>query len=160
MSIPPKCVCLLVEDNPADVTLMRVALSQSAVPVQLHAVPDGMAALTWLRHEGPYAGAPHPALVLLDLNLPKKHGHTVLAELKKDAGLRHIPVLIFSGSITPEDVARSYELGANAHVGKPIGLQAFFTVIRDLVQFWCHEVSLPTSLEREESDKQGPKLLQ
>ena len=137
-----RCVLLVVEDNPADVALLRYALTTSAVPVSLYAVEDGAAALAFLQHQEPYTTAPSPHLLLLDVNLPKQHGHEVLAEIKADPQLKPLPVIMFSNSADPEDIARSYQLGANAYLTKPSTLEDYLGLVRQFTQFWCQTVEL------------------
>jgi CheY-like chemotaxis protein len=134
---------LLVEDNPADVRLTREALKDAKVMNNLHAVSDGVEAMTFLRSIGTHAGAPRPDLILLDLNLPRKDGREVLAEVKADPDLRRIPVVILTTSRAEEDIIRSYNLHANAYVTKPVGLPEFLTVVRSLEGFWLAVVTLP-----------------
>jgi CheY-like chemotaxis protein len=139
---------LLVEDNPADVRLTREALKDTSVLSRLHVTSDGVAALDFLRRQGRYAAAPRPHLVLLDLNLPRKDGREVLAEIKGDEELKRIPVVILTTSRAEEDVLRSYSLHANAYVTKPVGLAEFLRVVRSLEGFWLLAATLPSSLER------------
>jgi CheY-like chemotaxis protein len=139
---------LLVEDNPADVRLTREALKEAKVLNALHIVEDGMAALDFLRKQGQYASSPVPDLILLDLNLPKKDGREVLAEIKKDENLKQIPVVVLTTSRAEEDVVRSYNLHANAYVTKPVDLKQFLEVIRAIEKFWLAVVTLPTSQKR------------
>ena len=139
---------LLVEDSPSDVRLTREALKEAKVLNTLHVVQDGVAALEFLRKEGPYAGSQSPDLILLDLNLPKKDGREVLAEVKRDENLRRIPVVILTTSRAEEDVVRSYNLHANAYVTKPVDLQQFLEVVRTIEAFWLAVVTLPPSEKR------------
>jgi CheY-like chemotaxis protein len=134
---------LLVEDNAADVRLTREALKDAKVRNQLHVAADGVEAMAFLRREGRHAGAPRPDLVLLDLNLPKKDGREVLDEIKQDAGLQNIPVVILTTSQAEEDVLRSYQLRANAFVTKPVDLEQFLEVVRSIESFWLEIVRLP-----------------
>ena len=134
---------LLVEDDPGDVLLIREAFEDNKVHNRLHVVPDGVEALTFLRQEGEHADAPRPDLVLLDLNLPKKHGHEVLAEIKGDPGLCSIPVVVFSTSRYHEDIDRSYRLQANAYVAKPRDLEDFLSTVRSCEAFWRGLAELP-----------------
>ncbi len=134
---------LLVEDSPADVRLTREALKEAKVLNTLHVVADGMAALAFLRQRGQYASSPRPDLILLDLNLPKKDGREVLAEIKKDQTLQRIPVVVLTTSRAEEDVLRTYELHANAYVTKPVDLPQFLSVVRSLEEFWLAVVTLP-----------------
>ena len=134
---------LLVEDSPADVRLTREALKEAKVLNTLHVVEDGVAALAFLRKEGQYALQSNPDLILLDLNLPKKDGREVLAEIKQDEKLKRIPVVVLTTSRAEEDVVRSYNLHANAYVTKPVDLKQFLEVIRAIEAFWLAVVTLP-----------------
>ena len=134
---------LLVEDSPADVRLTREALKEAKVLNELHVVKDGVAALAFLRRKGAYAEKPRPDLVLLDLNLPKKDGREVLAEIKQDSELKLIPVVVLTTSRAEEDVIRSYKLHANAYITKPVDLQQFLSVVKTFEQFWLAVVTLP-----------------
>jgi CheY-like chemotaxis protein len=136
---------LLVEDSPADVRLTREALKEAKVLNTLHVVQDGMGALAFLRRQGQYADSPVPDLILLDLNLPKKDGREVLAEIKQDEALKRIPVVVLTTSRAEEDVVRSYKLHANAYVTKPVDLKQFLHVIRAIEEFWLAVVTLPPS---------------
>jgi CheY-like chemotaxis protein len=136
---------LLVEDNPGDVRLTIEALREGKVRNHLSVAEDGEEALAFLRREGSHAGAPRPDLILLDLNLPRKDGREVLAEIKADPRLRSIPVVILTTSQADQDVARSYELSANCYVTKPIDLEQFIGVVRSIETFWLTIVTLPES---------------
>jgi CheY-like chemotaxis protein len=146
MSIPDKVepiVVLLVEDDPGDVMLIREAFDDNQVLNRLHAVSDGVDALRFLRRDGEFAGAPRPDLILLDLNLPRKDGREVLAELKTDEALLHIPVVVLTTSRLEEDVLRSYRLHANAYVTKPVDFDRFIEVVRQIDEFFVGVVTLP-----------------
>jgi len=134
---------LLVEDSPADVRLTQEALHEAKVLNTLHVVRDGVEALAFLRKEGQYAGSPRPKLILLDLNLPKKDGREVLAEIKQDEKLKRIPVVVLTTSKAEEDIVRTYNLHANAYITKPVELTQFFEIIRALEGFWLAVVTLP-----------------
>jgi len=134
---------LLVEDNPGDVRLTVEALKEAKVRNELYVVGDGVAALAFLRREGEYASAPRPDLILLDLNLPKKDGREVLAEIKGDPDLRRIPVVILTVSQAEEDILRSYDLHANCYVTKPVGLDQFLNIVESIEDFWLTIVQLP-----------------
>jgi len=134
---------LLVEDNPADVRLTREVLHEAKVLNTLHVAADGEAALAFLRQQGRHAGSPRPNLILLDLNLPKKDGREVLAEIKQDENLKRIPVVVLTTSKAEEDISRIYNLHANAYVVKPVDLIQFLQVIRALEGFWLAVVALP-----------------
>ena len=139
---------LLVEDSPSDVRLTREALKDAKVLNMLHVVQDGVAAMDFLHKEGPYAGRPSPDLILLDLNLPRKDGREVLAEIKQDENLKRIPVVVLTTSRAEEDVVRSYNLHANAYVTKPVDLEQFLEVIRIIEAFWLAVVTLPPGEKR------------
>jgi two-component system, chemotaxis family, response regulator Rcp1 len=139
---------LLVEDSPSDVRLTREALKEAKVLNTLHVVGDGMAALAFLHKEGQYAESPTPDLILLDLNLPKKDGREVLAEVKQDEKLRRIPVVVLTTSRAEEDIVRTYNLHANAYVTKPVDLGQFLSVVRSLEEFWLAVVTLPSGDKR------------
>jgi CheY-like chemotaxis protein len=134
---------LLVEDNPGDVRLTKEALKLGKVSNHLNVAEDGEQALAFLRREGPYAQAPNPDLILLDLNLPKKNGREVLEEIKADPSLRRIPVVILTVSEAEQDILKSYNLHANCYITKPVDLDKFLTVIQSIEDFWLTMVVLP-----------------
>jgi two-component system, chemotaxis family, response regulator Rcp1 len=134
---------LLVEDNPADAELTRETLEDSRILHQLHVVSDGVEALAFVRQEEPYEEAPRPDLILLDLNLPRKNGHEVLRELKENADLRRIPVIILTSSQAEEDILTSYDLQAAAYVTKPVDLEGFGRIVRAVEGFWFNVVRFP-----------------
>ena len=134
---------LLVEDNPGDADLAREALGDSKIKNNLFVVEDGVEAMDFLRNMGEYADAPRPDLVLLDLNLPKKDGRTVLGEIKSDESLKMIPVVILTTSRDEEDILRSYNLHANCYITKPIDLDQFLKVVKSIENFWLTIVKLP-----------------
>jgi CheY-like chemotaxis protein len=134
---------LLVEDDPGDVLITREAFEHYKIRNSLHVVSDGEQALRFMRREGEHAGAPRPGLVLLDLNLPRRDGLQVLAELKADPDLRIIPVVILTTSQSEEDILRSYSLHANAFVSKPVDVERFMDVIRQIDSFFITVVKLP-----------------
>jgi chemotaxis family two-component system response regulator Rcp1 len=134
---------LLVEDNPGDADLAREALEGSKFHNELHVVDDGEKAMAFLRREGPYVDAPRPGLILLDLNLPRKDGRQVLAEIKADDDLKRIPVVILTTSSAEKDVLRSYDLHANCFITKPIDLNQFLCVVKAIEDFWLSIVVLP-----------------
>jgi CheY-like chemotaxis protein len=136
---------LLVEDNPSDVDLAREALDNSKFNNDLHVVDDGEKAMAFLRRAGVYVHVPRPDLILLDLNLPKKDGRQVLAEIKSDDNLKRIPVVILTTSRAEEDVLKSYDLHANCYITKPIDLNQFLHVVRSIEDFWLSIVVLPSS---------------
>jgi CheY-like chemotaxis protein len=134
---------LLVEDSPEDADLTREALEDAKVANNLSVVADGAAALAYLRREGDYALATRPDLILLDLNLPKKDGREVLAEIKADEELKLIPVVVLTTSEAEQDIVRSYKLHANCYVTKPLDLDQFVTVVKSIEDFWLAIVKLP-----------------
>jgi len=134
---------LLVEDNPGDVDLARAAMEESKVRNMLYTVGDGVEAMLFLRRKGKYTEVPRPDLVLLDLNLPKKDGREVLAEIKSDEDLKRIPVVILTISKDEEDILKSYNLHANCYITKPIDLNQFVKVVKAIEDFWLTIVKLP-----------------
>ena len=134
---------LLVEDNPADIRLAQEAFKEAKLINRLFPTTDGEEALAFLRREGPYADAPRPDLIFLDLNLPRKDGREVLAEIKADPELRRIPVVILTSSSAEEDVVKTYNLHANCYVSKPVDLERFIEVVKSIGDFWVSIVRLP-----------------
>jgi CheY-like chemotaxis protein len=136
---------LLVEDDPGDVLMTREALEHHKVRNTLHVVSDGVEAIGFLRREAPYEDVPIPGLILLDLNLPRRNGQEVLAEIKQDPELRQIPVVVLTTSKADEDILRSYNLHANAYVTKPVDFDRFVEVVRKIDDFFLTVVTLPIS---------------
>jgi CheY-like chemotaxis protein len=134
---------LLVEDDPGDVLMTREAFEERGVGNRLTVVPDGAEALAYLRREGRYVHAVRPDLILLDLNLPRRDGREVLAEIKSDPQLHLIPVVVLTTSQADEDILRSYQLHANAYVTKPVDFERFVAVVRQIDQFFVDVVKLP-----------------
>jgi len=139
----PPVEILLVEDNPGDVRLTQEALKEGKVYNNLHWAKDGVEALEFLKRQGKHAKAPRPDIILLDLNLPKKDGREVLAVVKNDADLKHIPVVVLTTSEAEEDVLKSYSLHANCYVTKPVDLEKFIHVVQSIDRFWLTVVTLP-----------------
>ncbi len=137
---------LMVEDNPGDVRLTQEAFREAKVRNTIHIATDGVEALAFLRRRGRYANVPRPDVILLDLNLPKKDGREVLAEIKADPGLGRIPVVILTSSEAEEDILKAYDLHANAYITKPVGLEQFMAVVRKIEGFWLEIVKLPDGL--------------
>jgi len=137
---------LLVEDDPGDVLMTREAFEDNKVRNRLTVVSDGAEALAYLRREGEYADAVRPDLILLDLNLPRRDGREVLAEIKSDERLHQIPVVVLTTSQSEEDVLRSYQLHANAYVTKPVDFDRFIEVVRQIDDFFLTVVKLPPRL--------------
>jgi two-component system, chemotaxis family, response regulator Rcp1 len=134
---------LLVEDNPGDARLTREAFKEACVASHLSVVGDGVDALAFLRRQGKFAAAARPDMILLDLNLPKKSGLEVLADVKIDAELRRTPVVILSTSQAEQDITRSYDLYANCYITKPVNLEEFIAVVKSIEEFWLATVQLP-----------------
>jgi CheY-like chemotaxis protein len=139
----PPIDMLLVDDNPGDIRLTQEVLKGGRIRNTLHVAEDGVEALAFLRREGAHADAPHVDLVLLDLNLPKKDGREVLAEIKGDPVLRTIPVVILTTSAAEKDVEGAYENHANCYITKPVDLDQFTNVVRSIEGFWLSIVKLP-----------------
>ncbi len=138
---------LLVEDNEGDARLAMEALKDSKIRNIIHHVLDGEEAMAFLRQEGAYADKPKPDLILLDLNLPRKDGREVLAEIKSDNYLKTIPVVVLTVSSDEQDILKSYNLHANCYVNKPLGLDQFLEVIRSIEDFWLTIVKLPDGIQ-------------
>ena len=136
---------LLVEDNPGDVRLTREALREGGVPGRVSVAADGVEALSFLRRQGKHAQAPRPDLILLDLNLPRKNGREVLAEVKQDPQLRRIPVVIMTSSDDEKDILAAYNLYVNCYVTKPVDLDQFIGVVKSIETFWLSIVKLPAA---------------
>jgi CheY-like chemotaxis protein len=136
---------LLVEDSPADMRLTREAMKNGRLLNNLHTAVDGEEAMAFLRRTGKFANAPRPDIILLDLNLPRKDGREVLAEIKNDPGLCDIPVIVLTTSQAEEDIIRSYHLHANCYITKPVDLEQFFHVMKSFKEFWFEIVKLPPS---------------
>lgn len=134
---------LMVEDNPGDVRLVQEALRDSKIINRLFPVSDGQKALEFLRKQGSYANAMRPDLILLDLNLPRKDGREVLAEIKDDEVLRRIPVVILTSSKAEEDIVKAYNHHANCYITKPVDLEKFVAVVKSIEDFWVSIVKLP-----------------
>jgi chemotaxis family two-component system response regulator Rcp1 len=134
---------LLVEDSPSDTELTIEALREAKVRNELSVVEDGVQAMEFLRRQGPFAKAPRPDLIMLDLNLPRKDGREVLAEIKSDENLKTIPVVVLTTSRAERDVLRAYQLSANCYITKPVDFEQFLQVVRSIESFWLFIVTLP-----------------
>lgn len=134
---------LLVEDSPADVLITREALTEAKLLNTIHVVENGVEALEFLRKTGQYANVRRPDLILLDLNLPRKNGREVLAEIKADEQLKAIPVVVLTTSSAEEDILKSYNLHANCYVVKPVEFASFVKAVQSIRQFWFTIVTLP-----------------
>lgn len=133
---------LLVEDSPTDVLLAKEALEYSRLANNLHNVPDGVEALAFLRKQGKYQSMPRPGLILLDLNLPRKDGREVLAEIKNDETLKRIPVVVLTTSQNEADIHKAYGLHANCYIVKPVDFEKFAEVVKNIEKFWFTVVTL------------------
>lgn len=134
---------LLIEDNPGDVRLTIEALKESKIINNLQVVEDGIEALSYLKKEGIYKDKPRPDLIILDLNLPKKDGREVLAEIKSNDIFKQIPIVILTTSEAEEDIIKSYELHANCYITKPVNMEQFIKVVKSVSNFWFSMVKLP-----------------
>jgi two-component system, chemotaxis family, response regulator Rcp1 len=134
---------LLVEDSPTDVLIAREALEEAKLINTIHVADDGVEAMNFLNKRGKFASAPRPDLILLDLNLPRKNGREVLAEIKADNDLKNIPVVVLTTSSAEEDILRSYNLHANCYVVKPVEFTSFVRAVQSIEQFWFSVVTLP-----------------
>jgi len=143
-TLPKYIEILLVEDSPADVLITQEAFHEARLLNEIHVVEDGAQAMEFLRRKGAYASAPRPDLILLDLNLPRKNGREVLAEIKADEELRSIPVIVLTTSSAEEDILRAYDLHANCYVVKPVGFENFLKAVQSIRNFWFSVVALPS----------------
>lgn len=134
---------LLVEDNPGDIRLTQEGLKETKILNNLHIAMDGVEAMNFLRKVGKYANVPRPDLILLDLNLPKKDGREVLAEIKDDDDLKRIPVVILTVSQAEEDILKTYNRHANCYINKPVDFEQFLKVVQSIEDFWVGIVKLP-----------------
>jgi two-component system, chemotaxis family, response regulator Rcp1 len=134
---------LIVEDSPSDAFIAKEALKRACEPSHVHAVQDGVEAMEFLHREGKYADVPRPDLILLDLNLPRKDGREVLAEVKADENLKSIPVIVLTSSGADQDVSRAYSLHANCYLTKPVDFSQFKEMIHSIESFWFKSVTLP-----------------
>ncbi|MEB3215087.1 MAG: response regulator [Nostocales cyanobacterium 94392] len=137
-------IIFLVEDNKADVRLIQEALKNSSLPHEVVTVRDGIEAMAFLRREGEYNTAPRPDLILLDLNLPKKDGREVLAEIKTDAKLKRIPVIVLTTSHNEDDIFHSYDLHVNCYITKSRNISQLFQIVKRIEDFWLATVTLPS----------------
>lgn len=144
MKLDKSIEILLVEDNPGDARLAQEAIREAQMRNHLNWVLDGVEALTFLRKEGPHKQAPRPDLILLDLNLPRKDGRELLAEIKKDEQFKRIPVIVLTTSEAEEDISRAYRLKANCYITKPPQLDQFIRIVKSIEDFWFHVVRLPS----------------
>ena len=144
MSINSRTIeVLLIEDNPGDVNLTRLALADRAINVNLSVVTDGVEAMNFLHRQGEYQQAVHPDLILLDWNLPRKDGREVLVEIKTNERLQRIPIVVLTTSQAEEDIRKAYDLHANCYITKPVDFQKFVQIIQSIEYFWFTIVQLP-----------------
>jgi chemotaxis family two-component system response regulator Rcp1 len=136
-------VILMVEDNPTDVLIAREGFSGAKMRNTLHVADDGIEAIEFLNQRGKYAGAPRPDLIVLDLNMPRKNGQEVLAEIKADDNLKNIPVVILTTSKSEDDISKAYALHANCYISKPVDFDEFTNVVQTIQDFWFSVVTLP-----------------
>ena len=141
--VPKPALILLVEDALGDIRLTQEALKNGKIANQIQVASDGVEAMAILRRQGAYADAPRPDLILLDLKLPKKDGHEVLAELKEDPDLKRIPVAVLTSSKADEDILKSYNLHANCYITKPVNAEQFIATVKSLEHFWLAIATLP-----------------
>ena len=142
-----KCrIILLVEDNKADIRLVREVLKDSKVPFQVESVRNGMDAMAYLQREGDFTDALRPDLILLDLNLPRKDGREVLAEIKSDPDLKRIPVVVLTTSRNEDDILQSYNLHVNCYITKSRNLSELFKIVKGIEEFWLRTVTLPSEV--------------
>lgn len=142
-SLPKFIEILLVEDSPADILLTREAFKNNKIANKIYVAEDGIQALDFLYKRGQYVSAPRPDLILLDLNLPRKNGREVLAEIKADPDLRTIPIVVLTTSNDEEDILKAYNLNANCYVIKPVGFENFMKAMQSIRNFWFSVVTLP-----------------
>lgn len=140
-------VILMVEDNPTDVLIAREGFSGAKMANTLHVADDGIEAIEFLNQRGKYAAAPRPDLIVLDLNMPRKNGQEVLAEIKSDVRLKNIPVVILTTSKSPDDISKAYGLHANCYISKPVDFDDFTQVVQRIQDFWFSLVTLPSERE-------------
>lgn len=141
--MPMPIQVLMVDDDEGDVELTRTALKNHKLKIDLHSVQDGEQAMLFLRRHAPYVSAPRPDLILLDLNMPKKDGRQVLAEIKVDDDLKLIPVVILTTSSAETDILKSYKLGCNCYATKPVGFKEFTDIVKKIEEFWLTVIKLP-----------------
>lgn len=140
---PRNKIIFLIEDNRGDIRLIQEALKSTHVPCDIVIARDGMEAMAYLHQDGEFAEAPYPDLILLDLNLPKKDGREVLAEIKADPVLKHIPIIVLTTSRNEEDIFKSYDLHVNCYISKSRNLSQLFKIVRGIEEFWLETATLP-----------------
>lgn len=143
---------LLVEDSQADALIAQEAFAEFQITDTLHVVEDGLEAMAYLQQAGPYASAPRPDLILLDLNLPRKHGREVLADIKANRNLRTIPVIVLTTSHAEQDILQAYGQHANCYIVKPVGFKNYLETMKLIRQFWFTVATLPSEVEHEQDN--------
>ncbi|MBF1999284.1 MAG: response regulator [Synechococcales cyanobacterium M58_A2018_015] len=143
MGTDARKIIFLIEDNRGDIRLIQEALKSTAAQCEVVVARDGMEAMSYLRQEGDYTNAIRPDLILLDLNLPKKDGREVLAEIKADPSLKHIPIIVLTTSRNEEDIGQSYDLHVNCYIAKSRNLSQLFKIVRGIEEFWLETAALP-----------------
>jgi chemotaxis family two-component system response regulator Rcp1 len=138
-------IIFLIEDNRGDIRLIQEALKSTTAQYEVVVARDGVEAMAYLRQDGAYADAVRPDLILLDLNLPKKDGREVLAEIKSDSSLKHIPVVVLTTSRNEEDIFKSYDLHVNCYISKSRNLSELFKIVRGIEEFWLETATLPST---------------
>ena len=138
---------LLVEDNPGDVRLTQEAFREARMPIKINVAMDGEEAIAYLRHQPPFQNSTRPDLILLDLNIPKKDGREVLAEIKADPFLHDIPVVVLTTSNAEQDIQKTYNLEVNAYINKPVDFDRFYDIVQKIEDFWLMTAILPSSLK-------------
>jgi CheY-like chemotaxis protein len=155
VNVMEKVSVLLVEDSPGDARLILEAFKESKIDTSVRVVEDGVEAMAFLRQQGKYAHEKRPDLILLDLNLPRKDGREVLAEIKNDDDFKQIPVLVLTTSNQSTDIITSYERHANSYITKPIDMDTFFETMKSLEDFWFHVAKLPPNQDANEPDEES-----
>lgn len=145
MSADARKTILLIEDNRGDIRLIQEALKSTAAQCDVVTARDGVEAMAYLRQDGEFSGTIRPDLILLDLNLPRKDGREVLAEIKADASLKHIPIIVLTTSRNEEDISKSYDLHVNCYISKSRNLSQLFKIVRGIEEFWLETATLPSS---------------
>ncbi|MEM9089468.1 MAG: response regulator [Cyanobacteria bacterium P01_F01_bin.53] len=146
MSVDNKCKTIfLIEDNRADIRLIQEAFKSAGTPCEVTVARDGIEAMAYLRREGEFSEVEPPDLILLDLNMPRKDGREVLADIKADPALKHIPVVVLTTSRSEDDVTRTYDLHVNCYISKSRNLAELFTIVQGIEEFWLKTAALPNA---------------
>lgn len=146
MSVDNKCKTIfLIEDNRADIRLIQEAFKSAGTPCEVSVARDGIEAMAYLRREGDFAEVEQPDLILLDLNMPRKDGREVLADIKADPALKHIPVVVLTTSRSEDDITKTYDLHVNCYISKSRNLAELFTIVQGIEEFWLKTAALPNA---------------